>query len=158
MTTPSTHPESRAKVILGTAIALIAAYFLTVVVTQDLSKYSTMAEFVAKGTVGALGLMFCLLLWSSFGRIFRKIVGVCSLLLASLLFLGAFFGVFAWLLENMPFSGIFGGRMPAAIAASFVANAYIAWAFCFSPAVRAYERRSHQAAPSTPGLPSMSDP
>lgn len=122
---------------------MIAAYSLKIVVAQDLSTYSVMAAFVAKGTVGVLGLMFCLLLYSSFGRIFRKIVGMLSLLFASLLFLAVFFGAFAWLLERMPFTDAFGGREPGALAAGFAAYAYIAWAFCFSPAVRAYERKSN---------------
>jgi hypothetical protein len=138
------NAESRAKVIIGIATTLIAACLLKIVLTVDLSRNSTEAAYFAKGTVGALGVMFCLLLFSRFGRVLRKIVGAYSLLLASLHFLAFFFGVFAVLVESMPLIGIFGGREPAAFAAGFAANAYIAWAYCFSSTVRAYERKPNQ--------------
>jgi hypothetical protein len=158
MTNVQPNSDSRAKVFIGIAIALIALPLLSRVVMLDLSRNSMMAAFFAKGVAGALVVMFCALLSARFGRVLRKTVGTFSLLIASLMLFGFLFGTIAWLFENMPWAGLFGGRTPVVFVGSFAAYAYIAWAFCFSSAVRAYEKIPNPAAEITSGLrPSVSD-
>ena len=126
---------------VGIAAVLVAAYFLKLAAAVDLSGRGPAAVYAAKGLVGALGLTFCLFLYADAGRLLRKIVGAISLLVALLLIVAVSFGVMAWLLESMPFANTLGGHKPVAVAAAFAANAYIAWTFCFSSAVRAYEAK-----------------
>lgn len=144
LSTSGTRHGTRAKVMIGIAAGLVAAYFLKLVATVDPGSHSLTAVFAAKGIIGALGLIFCLFLYTDSGRLLRKIVGTVSLLVVLLLIVAVTTGVMAWLLESLPFADILRGNEPVAIAAAFVANAYIAWTFCFSSVVRGYKGKRRQ--------------
>jgi len=128
---------------VGIAAALAAACFLWLVAAVEPGSSRPAATYAAKGTIGALGLIFCLFLCTGSGRSLRKIVGTVSLLITLLLIVAVSSGVMGWLVENLPLADIWGGNKPAAIGLTFATNAFIAWTFCFSPTVRAIEAKRH---------------